>query len=137
MSVRKDERKDNRFQLPLKARQVAAHTLQITSNKNVFPVGVAEDLQKEVNQLAMNIYANVKTANDIDLFKHREQRKKYQLEAYHQCIKLIALIDLTIPVYHFEKKRARFWCDITVEVRDGISKWIESDNRRYKESLAK
>lgn len=135
MSVYLSDRGENKFEVLIKARELAVYTIQITNNKNVFSDYdmVVNDLQK----LGKDIFIGLWYANNCDLRTESELRLQYQRQAIRDCYALLATIQLAQPLYHLKLKRVEYWSRMIIDVRNLIRKWRDSDKKRISEKKKK
>lgn len=135
MSVYLSDRGENKFEVLVKARELAVYTIQITNNKNVFSDYdmVVNDLQK----LGKDIFIGLWYANNCDLRTEPELRLQYQRHAIRDCYALLATIQLAQPLYHLKLKRVEYWSRMIIDVRNLIRKWRDSDKKRISEKKKK
>lgn len=138
MSVPKGQQTDGKLLVNELARDLAVYTIQITSNPKVFLPQFQTALTNELVRTATNIHKLAWTANNIMVRapNGREQyalRRKNQEMAAAECNNLISLIDIAKPLFHLDTKRCRYWGKKTLEVRNKIRGWMESDAKRYAE----
>lgn len=135
MSVYLSDRGENKFEVLIKARELAVYTIQITNNKNVFSDYdmVVNDLQK----LGKDIFIGLWYANNCDLRTEQELRLQYQRQAIRDCYALLATIQLAQPLYHLKLKRVEYWSRMIIDVRNLIRKWRDSDKKRISEKKKK
>ena len=137
MSVVKSKQGSNKFSLHDKTARMAAHTIRITKNPNVFDPNVSIRVLEEVRVTAVRIHILCWRANDItvpetDNRAQIEARMKLQYEALRYCTDLKALINLTKPLYHVSGKKVKNWMKMVLEAQNLISKWRESDRSRIR-----
>ncbi len=65
MAMRKDEIPDNKFTLPLDARDLALYTRQITKNAKIFDPEIDAHLPGQLRATADQIYFDIFEANSI------------------------------------------------------------------------
>ena len=138
MSVHKSDQGIGKFQVHEKARALAAYTIHITSNPNIFPPEYNNAIINKINATALDIQTSTWTANNImvkgDNAKELYlERRKNQEKAAVDCNILLSLIDLAWKVFHLKSKRVRYWSGMTIEVRNLIRAWHNSDTKRYAE----
>lgn len=138
MSVPKGQQADGKLLVNELARDLAVYTIQITSNPKVFLPQFQTALTNELVRTATNIHKFAWTANNIMVRapNGREQytlRRENQEMAAAECNNLISLIDIAKPLFHLDTKRCRYWGKKTLEVRNKIRGWMESDAKRYAE----
>lgn len=134
MSVPSGQRKENRLEVVMQARALAAYTLKITSNQNVFIPDYDEAVKYKIQDSALTIFLNLMDANNIrvddDAGKWKE-RDKLQKDAATACNTLLNLIYLAQTVYHLRASRIKYWSELVLSVRGLIRKWNHSDCTRY------
>lgn len=138
MSVPKGQQADGKLLVNELARDLAVYTIQITSNPKVFLPQFQTALTNELVRTATNIHKFAWTANNIMVRapNGREQytlRRENQEMAAAECNNLISLIDIAKPLFHLDTKRCRYWGKKTLEVRNKIRGWMESDAKQYAE----
>lgn len=115
-----------------KARVLAAHTIRITANPKIFQPEY-DRMTAKIVATAVGIYECAWTANNV-LVKQKSDwdlRRKYQIEACARCNALLALIDLAKSVYKLRDKKVKFWAKLTIETRNLLRSWHNSDQERY------
>lgn len=137
MSVEKSKQGKNKFDLFDKTGRMAAHTIHITKNPNVFDPEISYKVLEEIRVTAVRIHILCWRANDIKVPETNnrqqiEERLKLQYMALKYCTDLKALINLTKPLYHVSGKKVKNWMRKVLEVQSLISKWSESDKKRIK-----
>ena len=134
MSVPESRRGHGKFEVLVKANDLAVYTIRIASNPKTFDVKYQTALADDIIRTAKDIYIKCKTANDIrvgeDPYK-AQMRKRLQESAIIDCCTLLALMDMAKRVYHLSAKRLKYWGKMTIEVRDMIRRWKDSDSKRY------
>ncbi len=134
MAMRKDQIPDNKFTLPLDARELALYTRQITKNAKVFDLEIDASLPGQLRATADRIFFDIFGANDLRLDKpnEREERFKFQRHAVRLCTVLLAEIDMAKASYHLSGKRCSFWGNSVRDIRQRCRDWHESDAKRAK-----
>lgn len=134
MSVPAGQRKENRLEVVMQARALAAYTLKITSNQNVFIPDYDEAVKSKIQDSALTIFLNLMDANNIrvdDNVERWKERDKLQKDAATACNTLLNLIYLAQTVYHLRASRIKYWSESVLSVRGLIRKWNHSDCTRY------
>lgn len=134
MSVPAGQRKENRLEVVMQARALAAYTLKITSNQNVFIPDYDEAVKSKIQDSALTIFLNLMDANNIRVDDNAErwkERDKLQKDAATACNTLLNLIYLAQTVYHLRASRIKYWSESVLSVRGLIRKWNHSDCTRY------
>ena len=133
MSVPQGMRSKSKLEAVIRARELAAHTIRITSNPKKFPVEFRELLGKNYAEIAIKIFNSCWAANNIRVTSRAawEKRKELQDEAARACVVLLADIDLGAEVYKFPAKRIESWSKMVVETLELIRAWRDADQKRY------
>lgn len=135
MSVPEGKRGESKFEVILKAQELAEYTIQICCNPNVFLPQYQNALTNDIIKSAKDIFINCFSANNV-LVKRKEdftQRQNYQKYARNECNNLLALVQIAYKLFHLKTKRVKYWGQKIIEVRNLIQKWQEADSNRYKD----
>ena len=135
MSVVKSKQGTPKFDLFDKTSRMAAHTLKITMNPNVFDQDAAREVIGEIRTAAIRIHILCWRANDIKVpeennRKQLERRMELEYYALKYCTDLKGLINLAKPLYHLSGRKVKYWMKLVLEVQDGIRAWRESERKR-------
>lgn len=134
MSVSKPLRQEGQLEINVEARALCTYTLLITSNEKHFPVE-QKSFTEKLRDAAIEIHLlcweanNIRVDNDSDKYN---RRIALQNEAADKCNRLAALIDVAKPVFHLSSKRTIYWMKLTLELRNKIRAWRDSDVKRLK-----
>lgn len=140
MSVVKSHRKEAYLDVIIKAKNLASYTIKITKNQKMFPPEYNNGITNRIIDTATQIYMDCWTANNIYVGKDEngnpkienlQERLWLQERARLKCNELLALIQLAKEVFHLKSKRVQFWGSNTLEVRNKIKAWNESDRKRF------
>ena len=130
MSVPVSKRNENQtLKTLLLAMDLAYYTIKICCNENVFSPKYKNAVTDDLIRLAKDIYINLMTANGIKV----ETAEDLKLRAKADCDTLIAELDIAKRVFHLSSRRVVYWASKTMECREYIMKWRESDVKRFKE----
>lgn len=138
MSVPVSKRNENQtLKTLLLAMDLAYYTIKICCNENVFSPKYKNAVTDDLIRLAKDIYINLRTANGIkvETAEDLKLRAGYQLRAKTDCDTLTAELDIAKRVFHLSSRRVVYWASKTMECREYIMKWRESDVKRFKERL--
>ena len=86
---------DNELQVILKSKDLAEHTLRITSNCNRYPKKWRFSLVDKMQNKSLEIYENLHEANRTDLKDYRRERLELQTRAIAKCDELLFYIELS------------------------------------------
>lgn len=136
MSVPVSKRNENQtLKTLLLAMDLSYYTIKICCNENVFSPKYKNAVTDDLIRLAKDIYINLRTANGIKVETREdlELRTGYQLRAKADCDTLIAELDIAKRIFHLSSRRVVYWAGKTMECREYIMRWKESDVKRFKE----
>lgn len=133
MSVPETERGKGKFDVLIKANDLATYTIRITKNPKVFLPEYQTALTDDIIRAAKNVFINAWTANNIRVVERDDwaERKRLQEQAAQECNNLLALIQIAKPVYHLKTKRVKYWGQKIIDTRNAIRDWKAGDNKRY------
>lgn len=133
MSVPENSRTKSKLEVCVKAHDLCCYTLQITSNDKVFTPQFQRSLTDRIVAAAIGIHTDCWNANNIYVKTEDDvrERRRLQEEAARKCNVLLSLIDIAKPLFHLASKRVYYWGKKTVETRNLIRAWRESDAKRY------
>lgn len=133
MSVPVNQRTHGKLEVCVKAHDLCCYTLQITANKKNFTQEFQESLTNRIVEAAIDIHTLCWSANNIlvNSVDDLRERTMYQEKAAIRCNILLSLIDVAKQIFHLSTKRVTYWADKTIETRNLIRAWRESDLKRY------
>lgn len=146
--------KENAFTPVVEAMNLCDYVFTITDNPKKFPEYVAtkkkffnnsdlvivqlkeDSIVNKIRQQAYDIYVNTFNANEINLKKQpyrKDERLNKQLKAIQLCEEHLACIQLCRKKFHLSNKRIKYWGGKTIDLRDIIIRWHDSDRDRFKD----
>ena len=138
MSVPEGKRGTGKFEVLVKALELATYTIKITKNPKTFTPEYQSALTDDIIRTAEDIYIKCWSANNIRVTDadKAKQRKELQESAILDTYTLTALVQIAKRIFHLSSKRVKFWTESAVEVREYIRKWKNSDSKRYADYLS-
>jgi len=133
MSVPVNQRSHGKLEACVKAHDLCCYTIQITANKKVFLPEFQESLTNRIIESALSIHTLCWSANNIlvNSVEDFKERIMYQEKAAIQCNVLLSLIEIAKPIFHLSTKRITHWSGMTIDSRNLIRGWRDSDKKRY------
>ena len=133
MSVPEPRREKSKLEVCVKAHDLCCYTLQITANKKVFTEEYQRSLTDKIVAVALGIHCDCWNANNIFVKSAEEyqERRRLQEEAARKCNILLSLIDIAKKIFHLSSKRVYHWGKLTVDTRNLIRAWKDSDKKRF------
>lgn len=93
----------------IKAKDLAEHTLRVTSNCNTYPKKYRFSLVDKMQNKSMEIYEYLHEANRTDLKLYRRERSELQTKAITHCDELIFYIELSMKLNIINMQRMEYW----------------------------
>jgi hypothetical protein len=140
MAVPEGQRGERKLETLMKARDLATYTIRICVNPKVFLPQYQNALTDKIIDTATEIFIKCDSANNIlirsdfdkiELQNLINERKLLQEQACECCNRLLGLMQIAQPIFHLSTKRIKYWGGMTIEVRNHIRKWKESDRKRF------
>ena len=133
MSVPVNQRSHGKLEACVKAHELCCYTLRITSNKKIFIADFQLALTDRINETALNIYSMCWSANNILVNSADDMNRRLDLQeqAAVSCNILLSLMDIAKSIFHLSSKRVKYWGGLTIEARNLIRAWRDSDRKRY------
>jgi hypothetical protein len=121
---------ENELNVILKAKDLAEHTLRITSNCNRFPKKYRFSLVDKMQNKALEIYEFLYEANRTDLKSCREERSELQTKAITHCDELLFYIELSQKLNIINVKSMEFWSKMVADIKHMAIAWRTKDKER-------
>lgn len=136
MAVPESQRSKSRFEVFIKAQSLCVYTIKICTNQNVFLPQYQNALTNDLIRTSKDIFIDCWTANNIEIrskndYDNYKERKRLQEKAIRECTNLLAMMQIAQSLFHLKTKRIKYWGEKTVEVKNLIRRWKESDNERF------
>lgn len=137
MSVRKNQRPENRFTVLDLALDLYNHTTTNTANEKIFDRTYRTIIDRIDDESAM-IYHLCRVANeDLDNRVEEEARERINLqsEALRHCLRLKTDIRLAQRRFHLRAKRVVYWNDLVNKTMAAIKAWNAAEARNYRKTF--
>lgn len=134
MSVPQPARNEGVLEINVLTCDLCNYTLKITANEKHFPLDQKSFVEK-IRDCVIDIHCLCWEANNIRVAGSEERyarRIKLEAEAADLCNRLAAYINIAKPLFHLETKRTIYWMEKTLNVRNKIRAWHDSDAKRLK-----
>lgn len=120
--------KGQELQVIVKAKDLAEHTIRITSNCKTFPKKYRFTLVDRMQVKSLNIFdclmeANVLRVGDI-------QRTELQTKVITYCDELQFFIELTVRLGIIAINRAEYWISLISSIKSMTIAWRTGDKKR-------
>lgn len=114
------------------AMTLCLHTIKICANRNIFTPEYM-DIVSMATSLAIDIYVNANTANNIRVTNTKSCNERLELEwtALNLCNSLISVIEICYRLFHLRMKKKEYWASLAHNAKNLINRWYLSDKDRY------
>ena len=114
----------------LKAKELAKHTLIITSNCNRYPKKYRFSLVDKMQNKALEIYEHLYEANRTDLRLYPKERSELQTKAITKCDELLFYIELSMELNIINNKSTEYWSKMVSDIKLMAIAWRTKDKER-------
>ena len=114
----------------LKAKELAKHTLIITSNCNRYPKKWRFSLVDKMQNKALEIYEYLHESNRTDLKDYARERFELQTKAITMCDQLLYYIELSYQLNIISIKSTEYWSKMVFDVKHMDIAWRSTDKKR-------
>ena len=122
---------DNKeLQVIIKAKELAAHTLTLTSNPNRYPKKYRFSLVDKMQNKCLNIYEALFEANRTDIRDYKRDRLELQTRAIAYCDELLFYIELSFELNIINKNSMEYWSKMVLDVKRMTIAWRSKDRER-------
>lgn len=118
------------LQVILKAKELAEHTLRVTSNCNVYPKKYRFSLVDKMSNKALDIYIYLMEANRTDLKLYARERSELQTKAITNCDILLCFIEMSYKLKIINDKRMEYWSKMVTDIKHMAIAWRTKDKQR-------
>ena len=114
----------------LKAKELAEHTLRVTSNCNRYPKKYRFSLVDKMQNKSMEIYEYLHEANRTDLREYARERSELQTKAVTHCDELLFYIELSYKLNIINDKSMGYWSKMVTDIKHMAIAWRSKDKKR-------
>ena len=114
----------------LKAKDLAEHTLRITSNCNRYPKKYRFSLVDKMQNKSLEIYEYLYEANRTDLRLYRQERLELQTRAITNCDELLFYIELSMKLNIISTKSMEYWSKMVSDIKHMAIAWRTKDKAK-------
>lgn len=118
------------LQVILKAKDLAEHTLRITSNCNRYPKKYRFSLVDKMQIKSMEIYESLMEANRTDIKAYKMERSELQTKAITYCDELLFYIELSFKLNIINEKSMEYWSKMVSDIKHMAIAWRTKDKER-------
>lgn len=114
----------------LKSKDLAEHTLRITSNCNRYPKKYRFSLVDKMQNKSLEIYEYLYEANRTNLKLYRSERSELQTKAITHCDELLFYIELSMKLNIINEKSMEYWSKMVSDIKHMAIAWRSKDKER-------
>ena len=113
----------------VKAKELAVHTIRITSNCNRFPKKYRFTLCDRMQNKAMTIYELLLEANRT-MLSNKTARIELQTKAIMNCDQLLFYIEMCLELNIIAANSAEYWSKLVSDIKFMTIAWRTKDKER-------
>lgn len=121
---------ETELQVILKAKDLAEHTLRVTSNCRRYPKKYRFSLVDKMQNKALEIYEYLHEANRTDLKSYGRERSELQTKAITHCDELLFYIELSYKLNIISDKSMGYWSKLVTDIKRMAIAWRSKDKQR-------
>ena len=114
----------------LKAKELAEHTLRVTSNCNTYPKKYRFSLVDKMQNKSLEIYEYLHEANRTELKLLGRERSEMQTKAILNCEILLFYIELSYKLNIINDRRMEYWSKMVSDIKHMAIAWRSKDKQR-------
>lgn len=122
---------ENDLKVIQKAKELATHTLKVTSNANRYPKKYRFSLVDKMQNKSMEIYEMLFEANRTDIKNYKRDRLEMQTKAITYCDELLFYIEMSYELNIISEKSVEYWSKLVSDVKHMAIAWRTKDRQRY------
>lgn len=121
---------ENDLKVILKAKELATHTLRVTSNANRYPKKFRFSLVDKMQNKSMEIYKILFEANRTDIKAYKRDRLELQTKAITYCDELLFYIEMSHELKIISSDSMGYWSKMVSDVKHMAIAWRTKDRQR-------
>ena len=120
----------NELQVIVKAKELAKHTLILTSNANRYPKKYRFSLVDKMQNKCLDIYEALYEANRTDIRDYKRDRLELQTKAITYCDEMLYYIELSCELNIISSKSMEYWSKMVTDIKRMAIAWRTKDRDR-------
>lgn len=121
---------ENDLRVILKSKELAEHTLRVTSNANRYPKKYRFSLVDKMQNKSLEIYEYLHEANRTDLREYARERSELQTKAITHCDEFLFYIELSYKLNIINDKSMEYWSKMVTDIKRMTIAWRSKDKKR-------
>lgn len=123
------KQENNELKVIVKAKELAVHTIKLTSNCNKFPKKYRFTLCDRMQNKSMSIYEFLLEANRTHL-SNLYLRNDLQTKVILNCDELLFYIEMCLQLQIIQPNSAEYWSKLVSDIKFMTIKWRTKDKER-------
>ena len=116
---------ENDLKVIQKAKELATHTLKVTSNANRYPKKYRFSLVDKMQNKSMEIFEMLFEANRTDIKNYKRDRLEMQTKAITYCDELLFYIEMSHDLEIINIDSVEHWSKMVSDVKHMAITWIK------------
>lgn len=108
---------ENDLKVIVKAKELAVHSIKLTSNCNRYPKKYRHSLVDRIQLKSLDIFDTLMEANRINNTTHKRERCETITRAITYCDELLFYIELSMLLELLNDKSAAYWSKMVSDVK--------------------
>lgn len=113
----------------VKAKELAVHSFQLTSNSNRYPKKYRHSLCDAIQNKSLDIYKALFEANRMDNRTNKHLRCETITKAVTYCDELLFFIELSMKVTELNSNSAAYWSKMVCDVKYMALAWRKAEQK--------
>ena len=120
---------ENDLKVIVKAKELAIHSFNLTSNSNRYPKKYRHSLADRIQLRSLDIYDTLLEANRINNATCRTLRCDTITKAITYCDQLLFYIELSMPLTDQSNESIQYWSRLVTDVKYMAIAWRKSEKQ--------
>lgn len=121
---------ENELNVIVKAKELAVHTIRVTSNCNRYPKKYRFSIVDRMQNTSMEIYELLQEANRTDIRDYKRERQEFQTRAITRCDRLNTYIEISSELGIINRQSMGYWSKLVCDVKHMAIAWRSKDRSR-------
>ncbi len=121
---------ENELKVIQKAKELAKHTLKVTSNANRYPKKYRFSLVDKMQNKSLEIYEMLFEANRTDIKNYKRDRLEMQTKAITYCDELLFYIEMSHDLNIINLASVGHWSEMVCDAKHMAIAWRKKDKQR-------
>lgn len=120
---------EKELQVIVKAKELALHTMKLTSNCNRYPKKYRHSLVDKMQNKCLDIYTTLYEANRINNITNKYLRCEKITQGITYCDELLFFIELSMNLELLNDSSAAYWSQMVCDVKHMALAWRKKEQQ--------